>query len=663
MSFLVIPKAVMPNTLVPKATLLRLALLLLFVLIILLSPRVHADETEYAPLAPASAVTAEHPVDDKDLASFIDEFVPRQLKEAQVAGATVIVVQDGKTLYARGFGMADVASRRPVDVEQTLFRVGSVSKLFTSVAVMQLVEAGKLDLDRDINDYLDFKIDSAAGAVPVTLRLLLTHRAGFEEQLKGQFVRQGQKLEALASYLPKVLPPRLYTQGDTPAYSNYGLTLAGYIVERVSGMPFESYVAQHILQPLAMTHSSFVQPLPTALAATMSSGYRNANGPAQSFEVIQHSPAAALSASGADMGRFMRMLLAAGTLDGSSILQPATLDKMWQAQTQAPPGMNCMTLGFMERSVDGNRLLGHGGETTLFRSDLLLLPRENFGVFVAYNSPGTDMENELGEALVQRYFARPIARPPTLTNAVNDALKVAGTYRFSRRSESSFLKLPGLFEQHQISAFPDGTIALEGSTDTNGNLQHWEEIAPLLFRVRDGVRLIAFNPSADGKTYTMRYRRPDFVLLPVPAYENRHFVMPLILGAFGVVCLSLLAWPLSLLRRKTAVQGDSLRSGSMRALSLLMLIVAGAGGALQFIGSSDPSLFDDGMDKYLIGIYALAWLSVVGSIGAIALTIRCWSKAQESLWARLHQSVWALSLLAISWAFIVWHVAGTTLRY
>src|SRR5262249_8910010 len=149
------------------------------------------------------------------------------------------------------------------------------SKVFTGIAVMQLVEQGKLDLDRDVNDYLGFRIPTPQGGVPVTLRRLLTHRAGFEEHVKGLF--SDQPPEPLGNRLAPSLPPRLYPAGDVSAYSNYGVGLAGYIVERVSGEPFADYVARHILQPLGMLHSSFAQPLPDALAPLLAKGYRTAD--------------------------------------------------------------------------------------------------------------------------------------------------------------------------------------------------------------------------------------------------------------------------------------------------------------------------------------------------------------------------------------------------
>ena len=186
-----------------------------------------------------------------DFETFLDALIPSQLRNRNIAGAVVAVVKDGQVLFQKGYGYADFEAKKPVLPDQTLFRPGSISKLFTATAVMQLVEQGKLDLDRDVNDYLDFAIPKTYPE-PVTLRQLLTHTAGFEETLKNLFVAHQSDVKPLRAYLVNQMPARIFPPGKVPSYSNYGFTLAGYIVERVSGEKFERYVTNHILQPLRM---------------------------------------------------------------------------------------------------------------------------------------------------------------------------------------------------------------------------------------------------------------------------------------------------------------------------------------------------------------------------------------------------------------------------
>ena len=226
-----------------------------------------------APAAVASAQSATTPqLTAVDLEAFLDGMMPAQLEREDIAGAVIAVVKDGQVIFAKGYGYSDMAKRTPVTPDATLFRPGSTSKLFTWTSVMQLVEQGKLDLNRDVNDYLDFKIPPAFGK-PITLRNIMTHTAGFEEVVKDLFVADAQHMGSLEYYVKNHIPARIFPPGTVPAYSNYATALAGYIVQRVSGKPFEQYVAENIYIPLEMKRSTFVQPLPEDLKPLMSKGY------------------------------------------------------------------------------------------------------------------------------------------------------------------------------------------------------------------------------------------------------------------------------------------------------------------------------------------------------------------------------------------------------
>ena len=151
-----------------------------------------------------------------DFETFLDALIPSQLRNRNIAGAVVSVVKDGQVLFQKGYGYADVEKKKLVLPDQTLFRPGSISKLFTATAVMQLVEQGKLDLDRDINDYLDFPIPKTYPG-PVTLRQLLTHTGGFEETLKNLFVADESDLKPLRTYLVNEMPARIFPPGKIPS--------------------------------------------------------------------------------------------------------------------------------------------------------------------------------------------------------------------------------------------------------------------------------------------------------------------------------------------------------------------------------------------------------------------------------------------------------------
>ena len=367
--------------------------------------------------------------------------MPLQIGQANIAGAVVAVVKDGALVFAKGYGYADTAKKTPISPDKTLFRLASISKLFTWTAVMQQVEQGKLDLDRDVNDYLDFKIPPAFDQ-PITLRDIMTHRTGFEETVKDLFVGSAEDLRPISQYLQSHMPSRIFPPGMMPAYSNYAATMAAYIVERVSGQNFNDYVEEHIFKPLDMNNSTFHQPLPDALKTSMSNGYMLGSGDPKPFELIQGAPAGSLSASATDMTHFMIMHLQNGRYGNVQVLKPETAMQMHARQEGWPKAMNAMCLGFYEQSQNGYRIIGHEGNTVLFHSNLFLILDANTGLFISYNSAGQstlDPRGILFDKFMDRYFPETSSQEPEQPTAAHDVQSVIGTYEPSRRCETTFL--------------------------------------------------------------------------------------------------------------------------------------------------------------------------------------------------------------------------------
>jgi CubicO group peptidase (beta-lactamase class C family) len=268
--------------------------------------------------------------------AFFDRLLRSQLALDGIPGAVVALVQGDETLYLGGFGKADLASGEPVSAQETLFRTGSVSKLVTWTAVMQLVERGRLDLHADVNRYLDAFQIPATYPEPVTLARLITHTAGFEDRGFGFYARSEADLVPLGAFLAARMPARIFPQGEVSGYSNYGAALAGYLVERVSGLSFEDYVEARFLEPLGMSSSSFRQPLPPALAARLATGYRSSLEPGD-FEWDLAAPAGAFSSTAANMARFMIAHLNGGRLGTTRILEAETVEAMqWRRFTNHP---------------------------------------------------------------------------------------------------------------------------------------------------------------------------------------------------------------------------------------------------------------------------------------------------------------------------------------
>lgn len=531
-----------------------------------------AGPAALAPLAPPHVATstaqpsAAHTLDKTDVDAWLDGYLPFALHSSDIAGAVVIVVKDGQVLTARGYGYADVSSRRRVDPYRTLFRVGSVSKLVTWTAVMQQVEAGKIDLDADVNRYLDFKLPDYDGQ-PVTMRQIMTHTSGFEEKAKNDFYGSARELEPLEAFIKQGTPARIYAPGTTPSYSNWATTLAAYIVQRTSGVPFDDYVDTRIFAPLEMHFASFRQPLPAAIAPYVATGYPRASAPAKPFEWVQVAPAGSLSASGVDMARFMLAHLA----NGRGILKPETaammhdspLDKI-NPKSLIPP-LDRMELGFFETNTNGHEVIGHLGDTENMHTSLHLMMKDGVGFFVAFNSAGHDgAAHPLRVALFQdfadRYF------PSTERDgrvdprsAAAHAQLLTGLWEGSRRAESDWLSVLTLASQTQVGVDAKGALVIPSLKTTGGGVRQWAEIAPFVWRESNGHERLAAQVVA-GKVvrWSIDGESPFVVFDRVPAGRSTAWLLPALYASVAVLALSFLYWPAAwVARRRYAARPSS----------------------------------------------------------------------------------------------------------
>jgi CubicO group peptidase (beta-lactamase class C family) len=615
--------------------------------------------TSAAPASPVS--TSGHEMTAADVEAFLDGLVPAQLGPADVAGAVVVVVKDGKVLFGKGYGFADVEKRVPVDWQTTLFRPGSISKLFTWTAVMQLVEKGKLDLDADVNTYLDFKVPEAFGK-PITLRDIMTHTPGYEDYAKDLIVGDAKMLVPLGDHLKTHQPRRIFPPGSTPAYSNYATAMAGYIVERVSGKPFAEYVDENILGPLGMTHASFRQPLPAALEPSMSKGYKVGSDKAKDFEIVVPSPAGALSASGADMARFMIAHLQNGTYEGAQILAPETAKLMHARQRGKSDATDGMALGFYEESRNGHRIIGHGGDTNWFHSDLHLIPDANVGFFVSYNSGGNGKgsgRSLLWEQFLDRYFP---STPPAATrvaDAKEQAQKVAGNYLVSRREDSKFLRLLYLLEQTKVYPSPtdEGAIEVSALTGYNEKPKAWEPIGNGVFREVHGQEKVVFQTDPLGRAELVT-EYPFFDFFRPPAYLDAKLLLPVAMVSLGVVVLALILWPIGGLVRRHYARRLELPPGERRLrlwtrLACLVQVAMIAGYAILIIkGLEDLNLLTPKTDPWLHLLQVLAALALVGTLIALVNAARAWGSRQRGVWSKIGETLIALSCVGIAWIIL-----------
>ena len=632
---------------------------------------VEAEETAAAPPAPVAAAV---PLTAQDVNAWLDGYMPYALKTGDIAGAVVAVVKDGQIVTARGFGYADVAARKPVDPKLTLFRPGSVSKLFTWTAVMQQVEAGKIDLDADVNKYLDFKIPARDGQ-PITMRNLMQHTAGFEEQAKNIIAEEPATTPTYEELLKVWVPHRVFKEGTTPAYSNYGASLAGYIVQRVSGEPFNDYLKRHIFEPLDMKYSTFAQPLPAELKPLMSKGYETASSEPRPFEIIGPAPAGALSSPGEDMAHFMIAQLQNGEYHGNRIFSAETAEKMHNSPLTILPQVNRMELGFFETNVNGLEVIAHLGDTDYFHTSLHLFLKDNVGFYVSFKSLGKEgaagtLRTALFMDFADRYF--PAARPQGGVDAkasAEHAAAMGGNWANSRASQSNFFAALGFLGQASLGADGKGELVTP-LTDLNGKPRHWVEIAPYVWVDANGHDRLSASV-VDGRPVRWSYDllSPFMVFDRVPWYQNSAWLRPLVFASIAALLLTVLLWPVSAIVRRgfkapLVLDARALRAYRWSKIGAAAILVALLLWCLIFaLMLKDTNNVSSRLDP-------LVWLAeIFGTVAFIGgLLLMLWNL--KSVWqgnrrwpARVWSVVLSLSALSVLWVAFAFKLIGFGTHY
>lgn len=639
-----------------------LAAIILLVLASLLPGPANAQGNGAAAPYPAG------PGDPVEMEAFLGGLIAQQMEDLHIAGAAVSVVKDGELIFARGYGYADLEEGIPVDPGQTLFKIGSITKLFTWTAVMQLVEQGKLDIDADVNTYLDFRIPDTYPQ-PVTLKYLMTHTAGFEDLHAGMVALDEENLAPPGKWLPANIPARVRPPGEVAAYSNYGAALAGYIVARVSGQSFGRYVQEHILAPLGMEGATAEWPAPAALTARESVGYLYADGGYQEFPLLfspeDLHPAGGIRATAADMARFMIAHLQDGFYGGEAagvrILKEDTARQMRRTLYAPHPRMLGSAYGFFEFSDNGQRVIGHSGGAEPIESLLLLLPDQNVGVFVAYNSLGAGELNRqhfgFQRAFFDHYYpaaAVEPARPPAGFAA--RAERFTGVYQWTMRSHTTFEKFFALTGPAVTVTNPgDGALLLESPF---GDWRIIEEDT-LYFRMEDGPYHFAFREDEQGRiAYLFTDLTPMMAFEKMAWYETPGFNLPLALACTLVFLSALPAALAGLITRRRRNAGREPEPFHARAAARLivwisvlnLLFVAGSVLLGEQLVFGVPPAF-----KVVLGLGVLSALLTAAAVFYAALA---WKERLWSAGFRAWYTLVTAAAVAFVWFLNHWNLLG-----
>ena len=610
-----------------------------------------------ASLPPREPPSGEHQLTAEDVNAWLDGKLPDALKNGDIPGAVVSVVKDGQVVTTRGYGWADTGASggQPVavDPQKSLFRVASVSKIPTSIAAMQLVEQGKVDLDADISAYLDFEIERRFDE-PLTLRHLLTHSAGFDEH--GSLTPTTD----LEAYVKNDPPTQAFAPGTTPGYSNYGMALAGYIVQRVSGQPFETYVREHVLEPAGMTTSTYEQPLPKDMAGSLGPGYTS-TGEEVPFEFMGDFPAGSLTVSAPDFAAFMNAQLSRSP----KLLREETWEQMWspglgeeRLGNRAKAGE--MGLGYFELTRHGRRIVEHSGDHRQgWHSKFELYPEEKTGIFISYNGDGNEeasssLREDLAQGFADRYFPGETVKASGSKDSAERARQVAGSYISSLNPWNTFLAAwSPLFGKATIEHTGGGKLILDKA--------QYVEVEPWVWRQVDGRGAIAAQVEG-GKVVSLS-QGPALTLIPVTPVQQA------LAPVFGV-CLVLLlvvtvAWPVGALRRRRALK----RGQEVGAPLPWLTRVARGGGALALSAQLTWILLLATISKGLSSNGSLTWLvpvirgaQVLQALGVVAIIPAAvdlvMSLRRRAGWRRVTMSaVLLVALVALAW----WAWAGNAL--
>ena len=648
-----------------------LAILLILVALLVAGPALAQNSTATVKneLSESPQPQGQGPTDPAELEAFWDKFMTEQMEEHLIAGAAVAVVKDGELFFAKGYGYADIENGTPFDPERTVFKLASNSKSFTWTAVMQLVEQGKLDLDADVNTYLDFQIPDTYPE-PIRLKDLLAHTSGFEQNYYEFLAHDVGDPVPAGEWLASHIPARVRPPGDVAAYSNYNSDLAGYILARVAGMPYDQYIQENILDPLGMAYTTAKMPLPPDLRPYQARGYTYKDGAWQLHPDTDYLaqlavvPSAGISTSATDMARFMIAHLQDGRYGEARILEEAIAQQMHSTLFTHDPRLLGNAHGLIDISDNGQWVIGHYGGAAFdeMNNGMLLLPDQDLGVFFVYSGTGGAALNtqHLGtmSAFFDYYYPAEVAPIEPPADFAERAGRFTGSYRVTESSYSTIGKIMGLFLPTTISDPGDGTLLFT----VMGREIQVVEVEPLYFRMVDAEFGMVFREDDQGRiTHMFSGFAPQWAFEKLNWYETPGFNMAVALGCVLIFLSLLIAAPISAIRDRRRI-GD--REPTPRGARLARWIAVGIS-TLNLLFVVGTVLWGDAAAVPFFGVplvyqlvLGLGVLAAVLTIGALVYTVLAWKDSYWGIAWRVYYTLVTLASVAFVWFLNNWNLLG-----
>ena len=558
------------------------------------------------------------------------------MKELDIPGAVVTLVRHDRVIMNRGFGLADVARRIPVDADSTEFRVASVAKVFTALAVLQQVENGKVRMNADIRPLLsDF--GNRLGDRPLTLHELLTHTAGFDEQMMGYMKPVGAPVQSLTAYLSSSMPPRPRADSAVPGYSNHSYGLAGLVVERLAGQPFAQHAEARVFRPLGLQHTRFVLMPDDSALTHLALEYRS-DGTVRTRRSTRAYPAGNIATTGADMAVFLRWLLTALAGEGvDSRIASQMIGPMLTYHSALPS----MGYGFSGVPLAGRTVWMKGGAGPSHSALMAIIPELDIGLFIALNRQEPLLWDRLMPALARQFWADPTRVDPPAP----EVRSISGTYRWTRAPLASPERVFGLAAQLQVSADEQGLVVK--GPELGGR---YERRAADRFESSSGHPLaVRVNERGDAEYLFSIVQGQPVSFERIAWYETTPFQLGLIAGA---TLLALCAALATLRRRRAAddVPSPTWAKFAVRALPIVEIVTIVV--ALQLARQTDR--LQEGPTPLYRIVLALATLFALIGLAQAAGSFVLASRPRTSRTRRVLLGAGTLAGIGFAW-LLTWN--------